>query len=55
MRIAEIENVTNIEPSKTSDSYTEEELEPLLYKMAYGKTKTIISLPFFRPKRNLYG
>jgi hypothetical protein len=37
LRIAEIENVNNIEPSKTSDSYTQDELEPLLYKMRPAK------------------
>ena len=39
LRIAEIENVTNIETSKISDSYIQDELEPLLYRMRTAKQK----------------
>ena len=46
LRIAEIENITNIEPSKTSDSYTQDELEPLLYKMRTAKQKQLLASHF---------
>ena len=46
LRIAEIENVNNIEPSKTSDFYTQDELEPLLYKMRTAKQKQLLSSHF---------
>ena len=46
LRIAEIENITNIEPSKTSDSYTQDELEPLLYKMRTEKQKQLLASHF---------
>ena len=49
MRIAEIENVTNIEPLKKSDFDTElieAELEPLLCKMRTKKQKQLLTSHF---------
>jgi len=46
LRIAEIESVNSIEPSKTSDFYTQNELEPLLYKMRTAKQKQLLSSHF---------
>lgn len=51
MRIAEIESVNNIEPSKTSDFYTQDELEPLLYKMRTAKQKQLLSSHFLDLKK----
>jgi len=46
LQIAEIENVTNIEPLETSNSYTKDELEPLLYKMRTTKQKQLLACHF---------
>ena len=46
LRIAEIENVTNIETSEISDSYIQDELEPLLYKMRTAKQKQLLASHF---------
>ena len=46
LRIAEIENVNNIEPSKTLNFYTKDELEPLLNKMRTTKQKQLLSSHF---------
>lgn len=51
LRIAEIESVNNIEPSKTSDFYTQDELEPLLYKMRTAKQKQLLSSHFLDLKK----
>jgi hypothetical protein len=46
LQIAEIENINSIEPSKTSDFYTQNELEPLLYKLRTAKQKQLLSSHF---------
>ena len=46
LRIAEIENVTNIETSEISDSYIQDELEPLLYKMRTAEQKQLLASHF---------
>jgi hypothetical protein len=43
LRIAGIENVTNIEPFKTLDSYTVDKLESLLDKMRTAKQKQLLA------------